>query len=183
MGKQNRLGPARPYRLFRRPKVHWISSLFIVFEGVTQHQRRQNQSHQLFRQSRISARSPPIERYKRPHKRVAPHQAWKPAPTREHRCTTQLPGDSRTANRVRSHCRGGINSRMLTVSPVLHIAVFTSHPSSRDQGAFRGSRVSGNNARQVGNEVESSPKQGQTVCFQNNSQKAGFTFAGFPAAK
>src|SRR5258707_13698685 len=71
------------------------------------------------------------------------------------RCATQLPGDNCTASRVRRQCAGRINSRTVTVSPVLHIALFNSQPSSRDHGTSRGSRVSGSKEFHVGKALES----------------------------
>src|SRR5947207_15962774 len=70
------------------------------------------------------------------------------------RCATQLPGNNCTATRVRSHSPGRINSRMLTVSPVLHSAVLSNQPSSPDHGTSRGSRVSGSKVLHVGSAME-----------------------------
>jgi hypothetical protein len=72
---------------------------------------------------------------------------------------------------------------MLTVSPVLHIAVFTSQPSSRDQFACLGSRVSGSNASQAGRSAESLSQTSGKRLLSLMVAKAGFATGVFPPRK
>src|SRR5260370_25114368 len=95
-------------------------------------------------------------------------------------CATQLSGLTRTPIRAFSHSPGRIHSRTLIVSPVLHIAVFKSQPSSRDHGASRGSRVSGSKARHAGNAVESFSQVSGKRLLSEITAKAGLATRVFP---
>src|SRR5260221_8587230 len=99
------------------------------------------------------------------------------------RCATQLPGDIVTARRVRSQSAGCIHSRELIVSPVLHMALFSSQPSSLHQGAFRGSRVSGSNARHADNEVESFSQTSGKRLLSEITESAGLATRVRPLRK
>ncbi len=99
------------------------------------------------------------------------------------RCATQWFGDSCTASRVRSHSPGRMNSRTQTVSPVLHMAVFTSQPSSRDQGVSRGLRVSGSKARQAGRAVESFSHTSGKRLLSDTTASAGLATRVLPPRK
>src|SRR3954462_4014696 len=99
------------------------------------------------------------------------------------RCAIQSPGESCAASRVFSHSAERINSRILTVSPVLHIAFFRSQPSSRDHGAFLGSRVSGSKARQIGSGTESFSHASGKRLLSEITASAGFATGVLPLLK
>src|SRR5213595_1630694 len=69
------------------------------------------------------------------------------------RCATHELRRKKTSQPKRRHCTGVMRLRILTVSPVLHMAVLSNQLSSARQGASRGSRVSGRSERQVGKSV------------------------------
>src|SRR5437667_6172840 len=99
------------------------------------------------------------------------------------RCATQLSGERSTCNRVFSQSTGCINSRILTVSPVLHNAVLSNQPSSLDHGASRGSRVSGSKARQVANCVESFSHTSGNRLLSEMTAGGGFATRVLPPRK
>src|SRR4051794_11799618 len=71
------------------------------------------------------------------------------------RCwATQREGNHRTERSTLLQVRRSTESREVTVSPVLQKAVLSSQLGSDCQGTWRGSRVSGRRARQVGSEVD-----------------------------
>src|SRR5438552_3671747 len=72
------------------------------------------------------------------------------------RCATQFFGHQRTSRDTARHALSFNADRILTLSPVLQSADLSNQPSSVRQGASRGSRVSGNNRRHVGNWVSNS---------------------------
>src|SRR6267378_1705513 len=98
-------------------------------------------------------------------------------------CATHLAGDSKTLRRVCSQSFGCINSPILTVSPLLHIAVFTNQPSSLDHAASRGSRVSGSKARQVGSSPEISSHVSGKRLLSLITDNAGLATGVFPPRK
>src|SRR6267142_5980070 len=99
------------------------------------------------------------------------------------RCAIQRPGLNRTPISVRNHSSGRIHSRTLTVSPVLHIAAFSSQPSSRDHGAFRGSRLSGSKAHHVGNVMESFSQTSGKRLLSEMTASAGLATRVLPPLK
>src|SRR5436190_8732652 len=66
------------------------------------------------------------------------------------RCATHELRRKMTSQLRRRHCAGVMRLRILTVSPVLHMAVLSNQPSFERQGTSRGSHVSGRSERHVG---------------------------------
>src|SRR4051812_24675627 len=99
------------------------------------------------------------------------------------RWATHAPGRRRTSRAIAFQSPVFMAERMLTVSPVLQNADFSSQLSSLSQDASRGSRVSGNKQRQMGN--------GVCILFQANGNlllseimaQPGFTTGVFPPRK